>query len=105
MSPETLMTTKEVATRLRVAVSTLKRWRRIRKGPPWCRVEGRTVRYQAKALEDWLAWQPGQADEMGALGAVLPAQGPDTLTGIIHLDSPISPTGAHGWDCQSGPRS
>lgn len=54
MTPTNLITAKETAQRLHVAVGTLKRWRRCHVGPPWCRVGSRAVRYPAALLEVWL---------------------------------------------------
>jgi hypothetical protein len=57
MTPNVLITAKETAQRLHVAVGTLKRWRRCHAGPPWCRIGSRAVRYPLALLEVWLGNQ------------------------------------------------
>lgn len=54
MTPNDLITAKETAQRLHIAVGTLKRWRRGHAGPPWCRVGSRAVRYPVALLEAWV---------------------------------------------------
>jgi excisionase family DNA binding protein len=49
-----LLTTEELATRLRVNPSTIRRWRLDDVGPPYLRV-GTVYRYPASALETWIA--------------------------------------------------
>lgn len=82
MTPNDLITAKETAQRLHIAVGTLKRWRRSQSGPPWCRIGSRTVRYPEALLESWLACQ-----EVGAIldaGACTEGKSPSgDLTGII----------------------
>ena len=52
MSP--LLKTNEVAARLRVDDSTLRRWRLDRVGPRFLRI-GHTYRYPADELEEWIS--------------------------------------------------
>lgn len=49
-----LLTTEELATRLRVNPSTIRRWRLDDVGPPYLRV-GTVYRYPVSALETWIA--------------------------------------------------
>ena len=49
-----LLTTEELATRLRVNPSTVRRWRLDDVGPPYLRV-GTVYRYPVSALETWIA--------------------------------------------------
>jgi len=49
-----LLTTEELATRLRVNPSTIRRWRLDDVGPPYFRV-GTVYRYPVSALETWMA--------------------------------------------------
>ena len=57
-SPEYL-TQREAAELLRAGISTLERWRREGKGPPWYRVE-RRVLYPRAEVEAWLRDRAGQ---------------------------------------------
>jgi predicted DNA-binding transcriptional regulator AlpA len=57
MTPNDLITARETAQRLHVAIGTLKRWRRCHDGPPWCRVGSRAVRYPVALLEAWLDYK------------------------------------------------
>ena len=47
------MTDRETAKELRKSVHTLKRWRVLRKGPPFIK-NGSQVLYSRKSLEKWL---------------------------------------------------
>jgi len=49
-----LLTTEELAKRLRVNPSTIRRWRLDDVGPPYLRV-GTVYRYPVSALESWIA--------------------------------------------------
>lgn len=49
-----LLTTEEVAARLKVSPKTLSKWRTRGTGPPYFKV-GRCVRYQWEAVQAWLA--------------------------------------------------
>jgi len=49
-----LLTTQELATRLRVNPSTIRRWRLDDVGPPYLRI-GTVYRYPVSALETWMA--------------------------------------------------
>jgi excisionase family DNA binding protein len=51
---EQLLTTEELATRLRVNPSTIRRWRLDDVGPPYLRV-GTVYRYPVSALDAWIA--------------------------------------------------
>lgn len=82
MNPNDLITAKETAQRLHIAVGTLKRWRRSQSGPPWCRIGSRAVRYPVALLEAWLGCQ-----DLGtnfSVGARPEGNSPSgDLTGII----------------------
>jgi len=49
-----LLTTDEAAEMLGLAKITLALWRRQKKGPPYIKIEGTTVRYKLKDLTKWL---------------------------------------------------
>jgi excisionase family DNA binding protein len=51
---EELLTTEELAARLRVNPSTIRRWRLDDVGPPYLRV-GTVYRYPIGAVEAWIA--------------------------------------------------
>lgn len=53
MSLDELLTPKETAARLKVAVNTLRDWRRLKKGPAFIK-KGHLVRYRASAVEAWI---------------------------------------------------
>jgi hypothetical protein len=57
--PERL-TEKEAAAELRRCPQTLKRWRRLRKGPEYLRLNGRVL-YERTKLEAWLQAQQAAA--------------------------------------------
>lgn len=50
------LTEREAADEVRRTPETLKRWRRLRKGPPFIRLQGRVLYDRAK-LNAWLASQ------------------------------------------------
>jgi len=52
-TPKPLLTEFDVAAATGLAVATLRRWRWQRAGPPWLKL-GVTVRYDPRALEEWL---------------------------------------------------
>lgn len=55
------LTTKELATQLKRSPETLERWRRLRIGPPYIRLQGRVL-YSRNSVEVWLEQQTsGQA--------------------------------------------
>ena len=47
------MTTREVAERLQVSESTIKKWRRERTGPIWFRL-GKLIRYYSEDVDAWV---------------------------------------------------
>lgn len=53
-----LLTQREVAEMLKVAVRTLERWRQDGSGPPFVRVGPRAIRYRRTAVEQWLEANP-----------------------------------------------
>lgn len=48
-----LLTPTETAARLKVAVNTLRDWRRLGKGPPFFK-KGNLVRYKTSDVESWI---------------------------------------------------
>jgi excisionase family DNA binding protein len=54
MIMEQLLTTEELAKRMRVNPSTVRRWRLDDAGPPYLRV-GTVYRYPVSAVEAWIA--------------------------------------------------
>lgn len=50
-----LLTTKEAAERLGLASGTLENWRVSGIGPRYVKVGSRSIRYEAAALDEWLA--------------------------------------------------
>lgn len=59
-SSTTRLTTAELATELKRSPETLTRWRRLRIGPPYIRIQGRVL-YDRGAVEAWLKAQSVQA--------------------------------------------
>lgn len=47
------LTTNELATELKRAPETLVRWRRLRMGPPYLRIQGRVL-YDRESIDKWL---------------------------------------------------
>lgn len=45
---------KQAAQTLGIAVQTLRNWRHLHKGPPYYKIEGRTVRYSFPDLMEYL---------------------------------------------------
>lgn len=54
------LTTAELAAELKRTAHTLERWRRLRVGPPYIRLQGRVL-YDRRAVERWLEEQSSQA--------------------------------------------
>lgn len=54
------LTTSELAIELKRAPETLTRWRRLRIGPPYIRLQGRVL-YDRQAVEKWLQEQSVEA--------------------------------------------
>lgn len=54
------LTTNELAIHLKRAPETLVRWRRLRVGPPFIRIQGRVL-YDRTAVEKWLQANSTQA--------------------------------------------
>jgi hypothetical protein len=54
------LTTRELAAELKRSPETLERWRRLRIGPPFLRVQGRVL-YDRHQVEAWLQGQSSQA--------------------------------------------
>lgn len=50
------ITTPELAAQLKRSPETLARWRRLRSGPPYLRLQGRVL-YDRKQVEAWLEAQ------------------------------------------------
>ena len=53
--PQQLLTPQDAAKRLAVSEKTLQRWRRVRTGPPWIVVGGRSIRYSPNDLDAFIA--------------------------------------------------
>lgn len=51
---ETLLTPKEVATKLGISETTLKRWRLDHQGPPAVHLSAQVIRYRPEAVEQWI---------------------------------------------------
>lgn len=45
----------DTATQLKVQVPTLRNWRSAERGPPWTRINGRTVVYPVDGARRWLS--------------------------------------------------
>jgi predicted DNA-binding transcriptional regulator AlpA len=54
-----LLTQAELAEKLRVSPRTLTQWRWLKKGPPWISLGYRSIRYDVKEVEKWLATRSG----------------------------------------------
>lgn len=52
-----LLKTEEVADLLQVSKQTLANWRMNKTGPDYIKVSGTCIRYQPKAIDEWLAKQ------------------------------------------------
>ena len=52
---EALLDEKQVAERLNVALPTLRNWRSLGRGPNWCRIGARAVRYAPSEIEKFIA--------------------------------------------------
>lgn len=52
-----ILTTAEAAAYLKVAPGTIENWRVRKVGPPYLRLNGRTVRYRQDELEEWVRQQ------------------------------------------------
>jgi hypothetical protein len=65
--PNERMTTAELAAELKRSPETLTRWRRLRIGPPFLRIQGRVL-YDRTQVETWLESHSvkGNAAEVGA---------------------------------------
>ena len=48
------VTEREAATMLSVAIQTLRNWRYLRRGPAYCKIGGRAVRYRLCDLRDFI---------------------------------------------------
>ena len=48
----------EIAERLGISVSTVRRWRLTGEGPRWIRIGGASIRYSIRDLDDWVAGLP-----------------------------------------------
>lgn len=55
------LTTEEAAAELRRSPATLRRYRRLRIGPPYIRLQGGRVLYDRNKIETWLQDQSVQA--------------------------------------------
>lgn len=48
-----LLTTEDVAKQLSVSIRTVRTWRSQKKGPPYMKINGHTVRYSDEVLAKW----------------------------------------------------
>lgn len=60
LAPGDLLDERETATRLKLAISTLRNWRAKRIGPPYLKLGARCVRYRLEDLEKFIV--QGQRD-------------------------------------------
>jgi hypothetical protein len=61
------LTTSELAIELKRSPETVKRWRRLRLGPPWIALPGGRVLYDRAEVERWLEEQrPGHSRPQAA---------------------------------------
>lgn len=51
----TMLTEQQVAQITAMSLGTLRRWRLLRQGPPFCKLGSSAVRYDADQLREWLA--------------------------------------------------
>lgn len=56
--PESLLIERDVARVLQMSLAAIRRWRLLNFGPPFIKLGG-SVRYDPRALRDWLASRPG----------------------------------------------
>ena len=52
-----LISERELSRHLAIPRNTLRRWRRLGKGPPWVRIGVRMIRYDTGDLRRWLEQQ------------------------------------------------
>ena len=52
---EALLKERDVAARLNVSRATLRRWRMFGTGPAWCKLNGASVRYRERNLDEFVA--------------------------------------------------
>lgn len=57
MDQSVLMTPQEAAAFLKLYPDTLKKWRRVGKGPKFHKMGSRCIRYVREELEEWLGLQ------------------------------------------------
>jgi hypothetical protein len=66
MESVALLNEFDLAKMLRVSVSTLRRWRVLKKGPPYLKA-GASVRYRSEDIQAWLtSVSKGGEDPLGA---------------------------------------
>ena len=66
-APDRFLRPREAAEVLGLAPQTLAKWRCAGGGPPFCRLGGRSIRYRASELENWVG-----ADRFRSTSAVAP---------------------------------
>ena len=59
-----LLTTKQVAEQLQVSMSTVRNWRKQRKGPRAIVLGAGTIRYSEEELHEYIASKIGQEQEV-----------------------------------------
>lgn len=62
IEPGDLVTEREAAAILSVAVRTLRNWRALRKGPTYCKIGARLVRYNRSTLTEFQKIMTGDAE-------------------------------------------
>ena len=85
IDPLELLDTYEAAARYGLAPDTMLSWRKNRKGPPYIKVGGRTVRYRTVDLEAWLIAQTVIPGDPKACKAAVVASRPAPVQNIAAL--------------------
>lgn len=66
MATDRLLTETEAARTLRLAVTTLRRWRQLGRGPSWHKIGPAAVRYDASELRDYIDGNKRRSTRDGA---------------------------------------
>jgi predicted DNA-binding transcriptional regulator AlpA len=76
-----LLTTREVAERLRYSPATLVRWRGRGEGPPWITLDNGRIRYDEDVLEEWI--EERATPRRGVLTTTSGAARPRTVPSLV----------------------